>query len=208
MYRSTHVLPHRHVLATADAPHDRLRCTRNASNENGTRSHDLRNCSPCQRQVGFLPWSISAPLMMGRGVASAAIRSLAVAAECLTDPNEQTEIISILEKIKKETGWRIDFLKPELKKKWGWTDDYLRQQQQQQQMPMMMHTPPMDFQYQQTTSLPPAPPVPAPQMPRGGIPNPMMQSADFNAPHHPYEKFYVAPIRAQPVHHSFYNLFE
>ncbi|MCJ1292282.1 hypothetical protein MMC34_003832 [Xylographa carneopallida] len=150
-----------------------------------------------------------------RGVASVAIRCVALAAECLVDPVEQNEIISILEKIKKETGWRIDFLKPELKKKWGWSDDYLRQQQQQQQqqqlqqqqqMPTMMHTPPMEYQYQQSTSLPPAPPITMPQMPPKGIVNPLMQAADFNAPKHPYQNFYVAPNQAHNDAHYFYRL--
>ena len=141
-----------------------------------------------------------------RGVASVAIRTIAIAAECLTDLTEQREILTILEKIKKETGWRIDFLKPELKKKWGWNENYL----QQQQMPNMMHTPPMDFQYQQApTSLPPAPPVPpippVNQIPRG-IVNPLMRTADFSAPTHPYQNYYVAPNQHHNEAHYFYSL--
>jgi len=127
----------------------------------------------------------------------------------LTDFTAQQEALTILEKIKKETGWRIDFLKPELKKKWGWVDDYQRQQQQQQQqpMPIMMQSPPMDFQYQQaSTSLPPAPPIqPVQQIPRG-IVNPLMRTADFSAPTHPYQNYYVAPNQTHNDAHYFYTL--
>jgi hypothetical protein len=131
---------------------------------------------------------------------------LAIGAECLTDPTEQEEVLNILQKIKKETGWRIDFLMPELKKKWGWNDGYL---QQQQQTPPMMQSPPMDFQYtpQSQTSLPPAPPI-APmqhQIPRG-IVNPLMRTADFNAPSHPYQNYYVAPNQHHNDAHYFYSL--
>lgn len=59
-----------------------------------------------------------------RGVASAAIRCVAIAAECLEEYEEQAEILRILEKIHKETGWGIDFLQPELKKKWRWTENH------------------------------------------------------------------------------------
>ena len=125
---------------------------------------------------------------------------------------EQREIISILEKIHKETGWKIDFLKPELKKKWGWNEDYLRQQQQQQhQMSSMLHSPPMDYQYQQQQPVAPLPPAPAPapalpQIPRG-IVNPLMRTADFNAPTHPYQSYYVAPNHNHNANHYFYRFF-
>ncbi|KAF8445340.1 hypothetical protein BDZ91DRAFT_149445 [Kalaharituber pfeilii] len=55
-----------------------------------------------------------------RGVASVALRSLAIAAECLTNRREQEEVLQIFQKIKRETGWRVDFLHKELKEKWGW----------------------------------------------------------------------------------------
>lgn len=57
---------------------------------------------------------------MRSGVASVAIRSLAHAAEVLTDRREQEEVLEIFEKINKETGWRIGFVYGELKEKWGW----------------------------------------------------------------------------------------
>jgi hypothetical protein len=168
-----------------------------------------------------------------RGVASAALRCIGIAAECLTDYKEQDEILRILEKIKKETGWRIDFLMPELKKKWGWNDDYLRQQQMATAAAAaaqnMMHSPPIaDFQYNTSSgsstgaptpgsstgsSLPPPPQVPVapqpamPQIPRG-IVNPLMRTADFNAPTHPYQQYYVAPAPGAGNNegHYFYRL--
>lgn len=62
-------------------------------------------------------------LIVPRGVASVAIRSLAHAAECLTDRREQEEVLQIFQKIKRETGWKIAFVYKELKEKWGWKDD-------------------------------------------------------------------------------------
>ncbi|PNS18795.1 Transcriptional activator protein UGA3 [Sphaceloma murrayae] len=58
-----------------------------------------------------------------RGVASVALRSLAHAAECLTDRREQEEVLQIFTKINKETGWRIAFVFKELKERWAWKDD-------------------------------------------------------------------------------------
>ncbi|EGC47479.1 C6 zinc finger domain-containing protein [Histoplasma capsulatum var. duboisii H88] len=55
-----------------------------------------------------------------RGVASVSIRCLAIAAECLTNRLAQEEVLRIFEKIVKETGWQVDFLRIELMEKWGW----------------------------------------------------------------------------------------
>ncbi|RMY69020.1 hypothetical protein D0863_06745 [Hortaea werneckii] len=57
-----------------------------------------------------------------RGVASVCIRSLAHAAEVLTDRRQQEEVLAVFEKINKETGWRIGFVYKELREKWGWND--------------------------------------------------------------------------------------
>ena len=139
---------------------------------------------------------------MSRGVASVALRCLAIAAECLVVLREQEEVLSIFEKIQKETGWRVDFLAPELKKKWGWDQDVYRQHQQPPpQMPVAtMPAPPLyDYYQQQPSSLPPAPPVPTISALPKGIVNPLMRTADFNAPTHPYQNYYVAP---NPQHHN------
>lgn len=62
------------------------------------------------------------------GVASVAIRSLAHAAEVLTDRREQEEVLTIFDKINKETGWRIGFVYKELKERWGWHEEPSPQQ--------------------------------------------------------------------------------
>jgi hypothetical protein len=55
-----------------------------------------------------------------RGVASVAIRSLAIASCVLTEQREQEEVLRMLEKIHAETGWKLDGVHGELKKAWGW----------------------------------------------------------------------------------------
>ncbi|KAK1635542.1 hypothetical protein BDP81DRAFT_450418 [Colletotrichum phormii] len=55
-----------------------------------------------------------------RGVASVAIRSLAIASAVLTDPREQEEVLEILDKIHAASGWRLGSIHGELKKAWGW----------------------------------------------------------------------------------------
>lgn len=143
-----------------------------------------------------------------------AIRSLAHAAECLTDRREQEEVLSIFEKINKETGWRIGFVFKELKEKWGWHDSPPQpppqQHQQQQLMPpnqsllqsqALMPT----YQQQYANNMqavavappppppPPQPPAAAPRRPPSGIINPLYATADFTMPQHPYQNVYVAP---------------
>jgi hypothetical protein len=135
-----------------------------------------------------------------RGVASVALRSLAIAAECLIDRREQEEVIQIFEKISKETGWRIGFIHKELKEKWGWIDEALRQQQQQQIGSSGVLQPFQQYQSSsQSSNIPPAPAVRR----FAGITNPLMASADFTSQHHPYQSYYVAPN--QHPHHNHYN---
>jgi hypothetical protein len=55
-----------------------------------------------------------------RGVASVAIRSLAIASAVLTDRPEQDEVLGILNRISKETGWRLGNVLADLKRTWGW----------------------------------------------------------------------------------------
>jgi hypothetical protein len=95
----------------------------------------------------------------------------------------------------------------------------------------MMQSPPMDFTYHPpppsqpphhhspplatqppTTSLPPvtAPLQTAnpPSMPRipSGIVNPLMRTADFTAPQHPYQNVYVPPIQPHDDGHYIYRV--
>ena len=56
-----------------------------------------------------------------RGVASIALRCLQHAGECLTARREQEEVLEILTRIHRETGWRINFIPETLMKRWGWS---------------------------------------------------------------------------------------
>jgi hypothetical protein len=132
-----------------------------------------------------------------RGVASVAIRSLAIAGECLVDRREQEEVLEIFDKIRKETGWNVKFLHAELKAKWGWQEDGQQQSHQQNSLAQFFPSttqPP-------TSSLPPAPPPPPRFKGAGGI-NPLLKSADFSNPNHPYQQFYQPP---NPHQHNQYN---
>ncbi|KAI1075756.1 hypothetical protein F5B20DRAFT_371009 [Whalleya microplaca] len=55
-----------------------------------------------------------------RGVASVSIRSLAIVAEILTELPEQREVVATLERIDRETGWKLAGVVKGLKMKWGW----------------------------------------------------------------------------------------
>ncbi|KAI2641242.1 hypothetical protein GGS21DRAFT_364309 [Xylaria nigripes] len=55
-----------------------------------------------------------------RGVASVSIRSMVVVSEVLTDYAEQQEVVAILERIQRETGWKLSGVIDQLKGTWGW----------------------------------------------------------------------------------------
>ncbi|PSN61883.1 hypothetical protein BS50DRAFT_639154 [Corynespora cassiicola Philippines] len=143
-----------------------------------------------------------------RGVASVALRSLAIAAECLTERREQEEVLSIFDKIRQETGWRVGFVNAELKQKWGWDAQPQQQDQNpaahvvngnnayqpQAQQPQVTFQPAMP-----PVSVPAAAPVPTRPRPPMGVPNPLLATADFTLPQHPYQSYYVAP---NPMHQT------
>jgi hypothetical protein len=127
-----------------------------------------------------------------RAVASMAIRSLAIAAECLVVRREQEEVLAIFENIRKETGWRIGFLHGELKATWGWPQEVSPPQVAPQQDPV---------QLLQATSLPSAPAPPQRGPTPSGIRNPLLKTADFSLPNHPYQQYYQPPNpQHQPNH--------
>ncbi|KAJ9632357.1 hypothetical protein H2203_000762 [Taxawa tesnikishii (nom. ined.)] len=137
-----------------------------------------------------------------RGVASVAIRSLAHAAECLTDRREQEEVLSIFEKINKETGWRIGFVFKELKEKWGWHDSLHNPRLNSINSNNSCHLIRASCRAKRSCRLavappppppPPQPPAAAPRRPPSGIINPLYATADFTMPQHPYQNVYVAP---------------
>lgn len=138
-----------------------------------------------------------------RGVASVAIRSLAIAAECLVVRREQEEVLDIFDRIKKETGWRVGFLHKELRSKWGWPDETVQQQQQQQMMPRtnsLAQFFPLNAQAS-ASNLPPAPSRPL--FPSGGILNPLLKTADFSLPNHPYQQYYQPPNTTNQFTHTY-----
>ncbi|KAH8203709.1 hypothetical protein TruAng_002122 [Truncatella angustata] len=140
-----------------------------------------------------------------RGVASVSIRSLAIVADVLDNHEERQEVISILEKIESETGWRLAALLKNLKRVWGWekmagtglaaqflTQAAKVQQQQQQPPPLTQTTTPPNAQMmpgmeraQQTLAAP---------RPIRSI-NPL-SFADFSLPNHPYQNWYEPPTRS------------
>ncbi|KAF2265841.1 hypothetical protein CC78DRAFT_460546 [Lojkania enalia] len=142
-----------------------------------------------------------------RGVASVALRSLAIAAEVLTTRREQEEVLQIFDKIRQETGWRVGFLNTELKEKWGWNNEPQHHDSnvtvlqngnmsyQHQAMQAQVNLQPV----QPPTTLPTAPPAQVSRRPASGIMNPLLSSADFNMPQHPYQQHYVAP---NPIYQS------
>lgn len=138
----------------------------------------------------------SSRLTVYRGVASASIRCLAIAAEYLTVRREQEEVLEIFEKIRKETGWRVSFLHDHLKEKWGWNN--------QQDYNMMNGTAGVSAFFPQG-GVPTMPPIPSqPQRPKvpSGIPNPMYKNADFSAENPPYQGSYVPPAPGHPLQNT------
>lgn len=135
-----------------------------------------------------------------RGVASVALRSLAIAAECLDIRREQEEVLDIFEKIRKETGWKVGFLNKELKAKWGWPNEEQAQQQMMAQQNSLSQFFPATSQSQAST-LPPAPPQP--QRPPQGVMNPLLRTADFTLPNHPYQQYYQPPNQHNHFSHNY-----
>ncbi|TGO65728.1 hypothetical protein BCON_0001g00420 [Botryotinia convoluta] len=134
-----------------------------------------------------------------RGVASVALRSLAIAAECLVVRREQEEVLTIFEKIRKETGWRVGFLHKELKTKWGWPDETTQQQQMMPQANSLSQFFPSNTPAP-TSNLPPAPARPS--IP-SGILNPLLKTADFSLPNHPYQQHYQPPNTTNQFTHTY-----
>lgn len=124
-----------------------------------------------------------------RGIASVAIRSLAIAAECLTIRQEQEEVLRVFEHIRMKTGWRISFINEELKQKWNWAEE-----PQQTFFPSTT---------QASASLPPPPPQPQRPVIPSGILNPLLRTADFSLPNHPYQQHYQPPSQHNNYSHAF-----
>ncbi|KAI4867996.1 hypothetical protein F4820DRAFT_171497 [Hypoxylon rubiginosum] len=161
-----------------------------------------------------------------RGVASVSIRSLAIVAEILTDIAEQREVVTILEKIDRETGWKLAGVIQNLKKIWGWekmgqkglaaqflpragsnnktTMGLAKQQQlQQHQQQHHYHRQREPIKALQTTTPPQPqmmPPISQSAPQQLAAPRPMhvnpLSFADFSLPNHPYQNWYEPPSRS------------
>jgi hypothetical protein len=126
-----------------------------------------------------------------RGVASVALRSLALAGETLVQRDEQEEVIRIFEKVRKETGWNVTYVMKELRDKWGWISE---EQLLRDQMSFNQFAPNaaagananMAAQGLQAGQQQPPKMV-------GGILNPLLARADFSLPNHPYQAYYQPP---------------
>jgi len=199
-----------------------------------------------------------------RGVASVALRSLAIAAECLTVRKEQEEVLQLFIRIHRETGWRIGFIPKDLAHSWGWDrepdfklptqdepraglegfgnpnggamqgskyavhqfDKYgemkARREQARNSIASGHSGEPsgsVGTTFQQISPLTTigggggasnrgsvastlTPPRKAPPQ---GIVNPMFALADFSAPKHPYQEYYVAPAHQMPPNTGNYD---
>lgn len=125
-----------------------------------------------------------------RGVASASIRCLAAAGENLTDRREQEEVLQIFDRIKQETGWRVDFIHDDLRERWGWTS--IASEYDSVSTTSTYYAP--------TASSAPIATPPRPKYPTG-IVNPLYKNADFSAQNPPYQGNYVPPNHSM-MHHT------
>ncbi|KAI3320154.1 hypothetical protein HD806DRAFT_248666 [Xylariaceae sp. AK1471] len=156
-----------------------------------------------------------------RGVASVSIRSLVIVSEVLTDYAEQQEVISILERIDRETGWKLTGVITGLKKRWSWEkmdQPSLTAQLLSSALPPGnngMGKQPMDRRVtgQPLSTMNTAPQqmmlVPVTQVPATAAPQQMqpvvtsrpmrvnpLSFADFSLPNHPYQNWYEPPSRS------------
>ncbi|KAI1272975.1 hypothetical protein F5Y07DRAFT_280663 [Xylaria sp. FL0933] len=157
-----------------------------------------------------------------RGVASVSIRSLVIVSEVLSDCAEQQEVVAILERIDRETGWKLAGVIAGLKKGWGW------EKMNQPSLTAQRLVPPGNAMGKhsvasgQTLSGPPAAPqqqmmlAPVTQVPATAAPQQMqpviatsasrpvrinpLSFADFSLPNHPYQNWYEPPSRSNPYH--------
>ncbi len=138
-----------------------------------------------------------------RGVASVAIRSMAISSSVLRERHEQDEVLAIFIKINKETGWRLGKVHEELQRAWGWSgvapatatpranhpsSSFLAQQHAADALaPAVMMA---------SVSVPLAAPVPR------VIINPLLANSDFSNKNHPYNNFYRPPNQANTTRDS------
>ncbi|KAF3766886.1 hypothetical protein M406DRAFT_254673 [Cryphonectria parasitica EP155] len=121
------------------------------------------------------------------GVASIAIRALAIAGSVLTERHEQHEVLEILTHIYRKTGWNLKRVQFDLKCAWGW--DIATASPSTQTSPAA------------TTTYTPASVSSTPPSARPTV-NPLLAQADFTQPNHPYREWYKPPERAEKSERS------
>ncbi|KAF5553863.1 regulatory for the arginine catabolic pathway [Fusarium napiforme] len=124
-------------------------------------------------------------------LAAAACLSAAV----LTNPNEQDEILEILDRFNSTNGWRLGAVEMELKREWGW-----------ERMKMPTSSPKTDNSQDSvisavrraSMSLTPSRILTPPVMGPVGTKTPVnpLSFADFKLPNHPYQNWYEPPSRS------------
>uniref|UniRef100_A0A0D2Y586 Zn(2)-C6 fungal-type domain-containing protein n=1 Tax=Fusarium oxysporum (strain Fo5176) TaxID=660025 RepID=A0A0D2Y586_FUSOF len=130
-----------------------------------------------------------------KGVATVAIRCLAITAAVLTNPNEQDEVLEILDRFNSTNGWRLGAVEMELKRKWGW-----------ERMKMPTSSPKTENSQDSvisaarraSMSLTPSRILTPPVMGPAGTKPPVnpLSFADFRLPNHPYQNWYEPPSRS------------
>jgi len=134
-----------------------------------------------------------------RAIASGALRCLAIAGAVLTERPEQEEVLALLEKTSKETGWRLGRVVGELKESWGWEKTSApRGSISTGSAP----GPPLSFFASQpeehhtarASTSTPASSIAAPTPMKPTV-NPLLANADFAKQNHPYKNWYEPPNR-------------
>lgn len=131
------------------------------------------------------------------GVASVSLRCLAIAAETLVSRQAQEEVLQILDKVIKETGWQVGFLQQELIEHWGWNGPANQVSQPEHQPPSMATAASSELGSSLLNSSFLSVEPPRSRLPQG-IVNPLMAAADFSAENHVYQNYYVAPQSNHP----------
>ncbi|KAI5861575.1 hypothetical protein GGS23DRAFT_140099 [Durotheca rogersii] len=159
-----------------------------------------------------------------RGVASVSIRSLAIVAEILTDAAEQREVVATLEKIDRETGWKLGGVVRGLKKSWGWekmdptglaaqflpragngnNSGVVAKLQPPPRAQSQMESARAAARATTATSAPPPQHVVSAGSQQLAAPRPIhvnpLSFADFSLPNHPYQNWYEPPSRSNAYH--------
>ncbi|KAI1818400.1 hypothetical protein GGS20DRAFT_287551 [Poronia punctata] len=155
-----------------------------------------------------------------RGVASVSIRALALVSEVLTDYAEQREVVAILERTDRETGWKLAGVVADLRKRWRW-DGGEKNNSDPQTHQLIFSPNNNEGGYKQQHLLTASSSAPSQQMmlvPTIQVPQQQMQPivessastsasasrpirnpfsfADFSHPNHPYRNWYEPPSRS------------